>query len=75
MPEGYTDPEFVELMLEKCNIVVAPGSGYGSAGKGFFRVALTQEDGRIEEAISRMKAQGIRFDMKASHSAAACSLT
>lgn len=63
VPPGYTDLQFVELLLEKCNIVVAPGSGYGEAGQGFFRVALTQENTRIQEAVSRMKTQGIHFLM------------
>jgi len=63
VPPGFTDPQFAELLLEKCNIVVAPGSGYGEAGKGFFRVALTQPDKRIEEAIQRLKTHEIRFDM------------
>jgi LL-diaminopimelate aminotransferase len=68
VPLGYTDPEFVELMLEKCDIVIAPGMGYGKAGQQFFRVALTQSEDRIIEAVRRMKHAGIRFDMKtASH--------
>lgn len=65
VPTGFTDLQFAELLLEKCDIVVAPGSGYGNEGNGFFRVALTQEDNRIQQAIDRMKAQGIHFDMAA----------
>jgi LL-diaminopimelate aminotransferase len=61
IPQGFTDLQFVEFLLEQCNIVVAPGTGYGEAGTGFFRVALTQEDNRIHEAVSRMKAQGVHF--------------
>jgi LL-diaminopimelate aminotransferase len=63
VPSGYTDLQFVEFLLEKCNIVVAPGTGYGEAGAGFFRVALTQNDNRIEEAIQRMKSAGVHFQM------------
>lgn len=63
VPTGYTDPQFVEVMLEKCDIVVAPGSGYGEAGKGFFRVALTQPEARIAQAVERMKQAGIAFTM------------
>ncbi len=61
VPSGYSDVEFVALLLDKCDIVVAPGTGYGEAGTGFFRVALTQNESRIEEAIRRLKAQGIQF--------------
>lgn len=63
VPPGYTDLQFVEVLLETCDIVVAPGSGYGEAGAGFFRVALTQDDTRIQDAIHRMKAKGVHFDM------------
>lgn len=60
-PAGYSDADFAALMLEKCDIVITPGSGYGETGKGYFRIALTQSDARIEEAVRRMKAQGLRF--------------
>lgn len=63
VPPGYSDTQFAELLLEQCDIVVAPGSGYGEAGAGFFRVALTQEESRIQEAIQRMKSKEIGFAM------------
>lgn len=65
VPQGYTDVEFVAKLLDECDIVVPPGTGYGSAGQGFFRVALTQPEARIQEAVDRMKAKGIRFDRAA----------
>ena len=61
VPEGTSDPDFVTLLLEKCDIVVAPGSGYGDAGKGFFRIALTQSEDRLREVVKRMKAAGISY--------------
>ena len=61
VPSGYTSAEFVTLLLEKCGIVVAPGSGYGAAGEGFFRAAITINDGRIQEAVDRMNKAGIRY--------------
>lgn len=69
VPQGFTDPDFVAHMLDACDIVIAPGSGYGPAGAGFFRVALTQEQSRIEEAVRRMQEKGIRFDMKTASAA------
>ncbi len=61
VPEGYTSAEFSTLLLEKCGIVVPPGSGYGAAGEGFFRIALTVADERLQEAFQRMKDAGIRY--------------
>ena len=63
VPAGYDDVDFVGMLLDECDIVVPPGKGYGAAGAGFFRVALTQPEDRIKLALERMRAKGIRFDM------------
>jgi LL-diaminopimelate aminotransferase len=55
--------DFANTLLEQCGIVVPPGTGYGSCGEGFFRVALTVDEARLREALERMKTAGIRFDM------------
>ncbi|MEL7037984.1 MAG: LL-diaminopimelate aminotransferase [Cyanobacteria bacterium J06592_8] len=59
VPVGYTSTEFVTLLLEKCGIIVAPGSGYGSVGEGFLRMSITIDQAQIQAAIDRMKAAGI----------------
>lgn len=61
VPPGYSSAEFVTLLLEKCGIIVPPGNGYGIAGEGFFRIALTLPEERLIEAIHRMKDAGIRY--------------
>lgn len=61
VPEGYTSTEFVTLLLDKCGIMVPPGNGYGAGGEGFFRIALTVPDERMQEGIQRMKDAGIRY--------------
>lgn len=61
VPQGYTSAEFVTLLIEKCGIIVPPGNGYGAAGEGFFRIALTVPDERMQEAIQRLKDAGIRY--------------
>ncbi|ALF55693.1 aminotransferase [Nostoc piscinale CENA21] len=61
VPAGYTSAEFVNLLLDKCGIMVAPGSGYGASGEGFFRIALTIPEERMQEAIERMKDAGICY--------------
>ncbi|MGB3512654.1 MAG: pyridoxal phosphate-dependent aminotransferase [Microcoleaceae cyanobacterium] len=61
VPKNYTSVEFVSLLLEKCGIVVAPGTGYGASGEGFFRIALTVEEERIYQALQRIKDAGIRY--------------
>lgn len=61
VPKGYTSAEFVTLLLKKCAIVVPPGNGYGDAGEGFFRIALTISEERLSEAMQRMKQAGICY--------------
>jgi LL-diaminopimelate aminotransferase len=55
VPEGHTSTSFCELVLEEAAVVVSPGSMYGPSGEGFFRIALTTPDERIEEAVERMR--------------------
>jgi LL-diaminopimelate aminotransferase len=43
------------MVLEKCAVVVPPGSGYGPSGEGFVRISLTAPDERIKEALDRIK--------------------
>lgn len=63
VPKGMKSVEFVNLLLEKCGVVCPPGVGYGSEGEGFFRVALTVSEARLQEALDRMEKAGLRFDM------------
>ena len=41
--------------LEEAAVVVVPGVGFGPAGEGYFRLALTLGTSRIEEALTRMR--------------------
>jgi len=61
VPKGYTSTEFVTFLLEKCGILVPPGNGYGEAGEGFFRIALTVSEEKIYQALERMKEVGLRY--------------
>lgn len=55
VPDGYTSASFADMVLQKCAVVVPPGSGYGPSGEGFVRISLTAPDERIEEALERIK--------------------
>lgn len=61
VPAGMTSLEFAARMLDDAGIVVPPGVAYGSRGEGWFRMALTQPVGRLDEAISRMQAAGLTY--------------
>jgi LL-diaminopimelate aminotransferase len=55
VPDGYTSENFTEFLLEEAAIVVAPGTGYGTAGRGFVRLSLTVPDERLEEGVERLR--------------------
>lgn len=61
VPKGQTSASFTEKLLEKCGLLVVPGPGYGSAGEGYVRMAITLPKERIAEAIQRMKKEKILF--------------
>jgi len=53
-PDGFTSERFVTELLQKTGVVVTPGNGFGSPGQGYFRISLTVDTGRLEEAVSRI---------------------
>jgi LL-diaminopimelate aminotransferase len=55
VPEGFTSISFAKLLLEEAGIVATPGVGFGDAGEGYIRFALTKPVERIKEAVERMK--------------------
>ncbi|MFQ5912825.1 MAG: LL-diaminopimelate aminotransferase [Nitrospinota bacterium] len=58
VPEKYTSIDFTALLLRETGVVVTPGNGFGEAGEGFVRMALTQSEDRIEEAVERIRKAG-----------------
>ncbi|MBC2695642.1 MAG: LL-diaminopimelate aminotransferase [Desulfobacteraceae bacterium] len=58
VPTGYTSAEFTTHLLLKGGIVVTPGNGFGSAGEGYVRMALTVGKERMKEVIERIRAIG-----------------
>ncbi|MBT2582726.1 pyridoxal phosphate-dependent aminotransferase [Planococcus sp. ISL-109] len=61
VPEGFTSVEFSDYLLDKADIAVAAGSGFGPGGEGFVRVGLLVTEQRIVEAIQRIEKLGL-FD-------------
>ncbi len=55
VPSGYTSASLVAALIENAGIVCTPGSGFGAAGEGFVRFALTTGVERLREGIERMR--------------------
>lgn len=54
VPQGYTSAEFVTKVIEEKGVVLTPGNGFGAAGEGYFRISLTVDSERLEEAVARI---------------------
>ncbi|MBP5587849.1 MAG: LL-diaminopimelate aminotransferase [Treponema sp.] len=55
IPEGFTSWSFFDELLEKCNVVGTPGSGFGKMGEGYLRLTGFGSRERTIEAIERIK--------------------
>ncbi len=55
---GKTSWEMFDLLLEQANIVITPGSGFGSAGEGYFRVSAFNSRQNAREAAERLSKLG-----------------
>jgi LL-diaminopimelate aminotransferase len=53
-PRGHDSMSFANLLLEKAQVTVVPGIGFGANGEWYVRIALTVGRSRIEEAVARM---------------------
>jgi len=54
LPVKTSSAEFCKLLLEKCHIVVTPGSGFGPSGEGYLRFSLVAPEERLQEAAERI---------------------
>ncbi|MFH1878973.1 MAG: LL-diaminopimelate aminotransferase [Candidatus Omnitrophota bacterium] len=51
----YDSAGLAKAFLEKADIVVTPGNGFGSSGEGYIRMALTVDTARLAEVVSRIR--------------------
>jgi len=54
IPKKMDSIKFSALLLDRADIVVTPGTGFGKYGEGYIRMALTVSRERIEEAVQRI---------------------
>jgi alanine-synthesizing transaminase len=48
--------DFAMLLLDKGNVAVSPGSGFGPAGEGYLRMSLVENEERLKQAVRQIKA-------------------
>jgi LL-diaminopimelate aminotransferase len=54
LPAGISSAAFATRALEETGALVLPGSAFGPAGEGFFRIALTVGAERLKDAAGRL---------------------
>ncbi len=56
-PHGLSSWEFFDKLLATVNVVGTPGSGFGAAGEGYFRISAFNSRENVEEAMKRITAK------------------
>lgn len=55
-PAGFTSWQAFDKILHDANVVITPGSGFGSKGEGWFRVSAFNSRANAEEVSRRIQA-------------------
>lgn len=53
-PNGLSSWDFFDKLLHNVNVVGTPGSGFGAAGEGYFRISAFNSRENVEEAMQRI---------------------
>ena len=53
-PQGLSSWDFFDKLLQTVNVVGTPGSGFGAAGEGYFRISAFNSRENVEEATKRI---------------------
>ncbi len=53
-PKDMSSWDFFDFLLEKANVVGTPGSGFGAAGEGYFRLSAFNSRENVEKAMQRI---------------------
>lgn len=56
-PDNLSSWDFFDKLLHTCNVVGTPGSGFGAAGEGYFRISAFNSRANVEEAMARITAK------------------
>ncbi|MEB3214354.1 MAG: LL-diaminopimelate aminotransferase [Leptolyngbyaceae bacterium] len=55
-PDSLSSWDFFDKLLQVCHVVGTPGSGFGAAGEGYFRISAFNSRENVEEAMRRITA-------------------
>ncbi len=52
--DGLSSWDFFDKLMRECHLIGTPGSGFGKAGQGYFRISAFNSRQNIEQAIQRL---------------------
>ncbi len=58
MPEDYKyvgSIRFSQFLLKEADVCVSPGMSFGKEGEGFVRIAMVENEERIQQAVRQIK--------------------
>lgn len=53
-PQGLSSWDFFDQLLQTCHVVGTPGSGFGAAGEGYFRISAFNSREKVVAAMQRI---------------------
>ena len=53
-PNNLTSFDFFDQLLNEAHVVGTPGSGFGAAGEGYFRISAFNSRENVHEAMRRV---------------------
>ncbi|MDD2390023.1 MAG: aminotransferase class I/II-fold pyridoxal phosphate-dependent enzyme [Desulfobacterales bacterium] len=68
IPEPFSrmgSMKFSIEMMNRANVAMAPGIGFGDDGEGYLRLALVENEHRIRQALRQMRQAMVEIDPKA----------
>ena len=54
-PKGFTSWQAFDKILNEANVVITPGSGFGTKGEGYFRISAFNSRANAEEVAKRLQ--------------------
>src|SRR5207244_2868758 len=55
-PDGVSSWQAFDKILNQANVVITPGSGFGSKGEGYFRISAFNSRANAEEVARQLQA-------------------
>ncbi|SDD42675.1 aminotransferase class I/II-fold pyridoxal phosphate-dependent enzyme [Sporomusa acidovorans] len=55
VPTKQSSFDFTVSLIQNTGVAVIPGSAFGTCGEGYVRIALVQPEGRLAEAVTRIR--------------------